>query len=106
MPILLRLYPAALASFGLSAPVYFVLLYPLNIWILEILQHIFILVPIWGRNVAWCYLDYADELLDGVIRLGHAPAWWALGTAVLMGKGPLEMLVQKAIGSADFKLWE
>jgi hypothetical protein len=107
MPILLQLYPAALSSLGLSAPVYFVLLYPLNIWVLEILQHTFILIPIWGRNVAWCYLDYADELLGGVIRVGHAPAWWALGTAVLVGKRPLEMLVQKAMGNAgDFKLWE
>ena len=107
IPALVQLYPVALRACGLDDGLFpFVFAYPLNIWLLEILQHLFILTPIWGHNVAWCYSDYADERLGGVIRLGHAPAWWMLGALVFVGKEVLEALVMKLTYSQNFKLWE
>ena len=37
--------------------------------------------PSWrsGHNVAWNYADYSDAFGNGCARLGHAPAWLALG---------------------------
>ena len=32
-----------------------------------------------GHNVAWNYADYSDAFGNGCARLGHAPAWLALG---------------------------
>lgn len=77
IPILLDVY----SSFELS-PFMYVLLFPFNVWFLEIFSENFIIRPIYGRNVAWNYLDYADEGLEGCVRLGHAPAWWAMGVGV------------------------
>lgn len=56
-------------------------LFPMNIWLLEIVQGLAI-QWIYGRNVAWCYADYADELFNGLIRIGHAIWWWGLGVAL------------------------
>ena len=58
------------------------MLFPLNVWFLEIVEELFLIRPVYGRNVAWCYRDYADEYLEGCVRLGHAPAWWLLGAVV------------------------
>ena len=69
------------AVFG-SSPALYVGLFPLNVWLLEVVEEWCILRPIFGRNVAWCYRDYADEALAGCVRLGHAPCWWALGAVV------------------------
>lgn len=55
-----------------------------NIWLLEIAQGLAI-QWIFGQNVAWCYADYADELLT-FIRLGHA-IWWRLGLSPNRLKG-------------------
>jgi len=74
IPVLLMVYP----HFITSRAVY-VLFFPMNIYALEIIQHFLIIKPIWGFNAAWNYKDYSDELLGGVIRTGHAPAWWGLG---------------------------
>lgn len=74
MPVLVDVY----GDFFQSSPTLYVLLFPVNIWLLEIIQGIAIRW-IWGRNVAWCYADYADELLGGLIRIGHALWWWGLG---------------------------
>ena len=121
IPVLLQLYPVALrtlvvpgsssssSSSGGPGFLPFVLLYPLNIWLLEVLQQLFILTPIWGHNVAWCYKDYSDEFLGGAIRIGHAPAWWALGAAVWYGKGAIEAIARTVLGGGadqEFKLWE
>ena len=56
----------------------YVLCFPLNVYMLELVQDE-LLVALYGFNVAWCYKDYADELCNGVIRLGHAPLWLLLG---------------------------
>merc|ERR1712137_1317334 len=62
----------------------YVCLFPVNIWILEVVEE-FIIKLIWGRNVAWCYCDYADEYLSGCIRLGHGIFWMALGMGCFVG---------------------
>lgn len=76
MPVLVDLY-----GHFLQNPIFYVLLFPANIWLLEIVQGTAI-HWIYGRNVAWCYADYADELFGGLIRLGHAIWWWGLGAAL------------------------
>lgn len=76
MPVLVDLYRHLLQN-----PILYVLLFPANIWLLEIVQGTAI-HWIYGRNVAWCYADYADELFGGLIRLGHAIWWWGLGAAL------------------------
>eukprot|EP00913_Durusdinium_trenchii_P033801 g31640.t1 len=73
MPVLLDWYGHFLGD----SPRLYVFLFPVNIWLLEIAQGLAI-QWIFGQNVAWCYADYADELLT-FIRLGHAIWWWGLG---------------------------
>mmetsp|Transcript_28688 Transcript_28688/g.54167 ORF Transcript_28688/g.54167 Transcript_28688/m.54167 type:complete len:224 (+) Transcript_28688:133-804(+) len=84
IPLLLDGYPFFLSLLPqlFPPPYLFVLLYPLNIWFLEIVEEIFLIKTIYGRNVAWIYEDYSDEYLEGCIRIGHAPVWWALGAGV------------------------
>jgi len=75
VPVLLDTYGALLAARG---PLLYALLFPLNVWLLElIVGHA--IAWLHGRNVAWCYADYADAFGNGCARLGHAPAWLALG---------------------------
>ena len=60
------------------AQYFYVLLFPINIWLLEIiLDGIFQLI--YGRNVAWCYHPYDDSKLNGIIRIGHGKFWILLG---------------------------
>mgnify|MGYP002631352688 CR=1 FL=1 len=75
-PLLLDAYGALLGTM----PVAYVLLFPLNVWLLEIVVGAAI-IWVHGHNVAWCYADYADAFANGSARLGHAPAWLALGVA-------------------------
>lgn len=60
----------------------FIGLFPLNVWLLEVVEEWLILRPLFGYNVAWCYKDYADEYLQGCIRMGHGVAWWGLGAVL------------------------
>ena len=49
------------------APILYVALFPLNMWLLEIvLSRAFKLV--YGRNVAWCYINDWDNLFKGTVR--------------------------------------
>ena len=79
-PLLLSVY----GSFFLRNAAAYVLLFPFNIWFLEVVQgHAFM----WffrGRNVAWCYLDYADVACNGCVRWGHGVWWIGLGAACLL----------------------
>lgn len=86
IPIMLDYFPLFLSILPplLPVPYLFVLLYPLNIWFLEVVEETFLIRTIYGRNVAWIYEDYSDEYLEGCVRLGHAPAWWALGGAIYL----------------------
>lgn len=81
LPVLLYGYASLVPR---SNAAVYVGLFPLNIWALELAEEWFILRPVYGRNVAWTYRDYADEALGGCIRLGHGPCWWALGAALLV----------------------
>ena len=74
VPVLLDLYGWV---FGHSFALY-LLLFPINVWVMEVVMERLI-VLVHGRNVAWSYLDYADELLHGCVRLGHGVFWLVLG---------------------------
>ena len=74
MPVLVDVYE----HFFRQIPSCYILLFPLNIWILELIQGLAISY-IFGYNVAWCYADYADEFCFGFARIGHAVWWWGLG---------------------------
>ena len=74
VPILLDIY----AHYLYYNKYFYVLLFPINIWLLEIiLDGIFQLI--YGRNVAWCYHSYDDSKLNGIIRIGHGKFWILLG---------------------------
>lgn len=72
-PLLLDVY-GALAG----PPLLYVICFPLNVWLLEVVIG-GVLTWVHGFNVAWCYADYADTFAWEQARLGHAPAWLALG---------------------------
>ena len=74
VPILLDLYGKLFSSL----PWLYVLCFPLNIYILEIIVGHF-LIWLHGYNVAWCYRDYTDSYANGCFRLAHAPFWLGLG---------------------------
>merc|ERR1712039_912954 len=77
--------PVLLDTYGWlfeGSPALYVLFFPLDVWLLEVVLH-YAIVFIWGHNVAWCYKDYADEFLDGAVRVGHGAAWWVLGVFCL-----------------------
>ena len=97
IPVLLDGYGWLLE--GQPAHVY-VLLFPINVWVLELVVDR-LLVLAFGRNVAWCYLDYADELCGGCVRLGHAPAWWLLAVIVLLVDPALRDMTQAMACNAD-----
>ena len=90
-----------LVSDGSPALVY-VLAYPLNIWVLEILMGYFCMW-MYGRNVAWSY-QTPDSLFHGNIRILYAPYWVAIGALVyfslLIGMPALEV----AFGSTSTNL--
>ena len=62
----------------------YVLLFPLNIWLLEIVLGRLI-AAVHGHNVAWCYHDYSDAFGWGCARVGHAPVWLVLGAICWVG---------------------
>ena len=84
-PVLLEGYSWLISTFGIFFDLglkeeitVYVLLFPLNIWILElVLDRVFIMV--YGRNVAWCYCTYDDSYFGGAVRLGHGIYWIGLG---------------------------
>ena len=57
IPVLLHGYHAVFGGSALA----FIALFPLNVWVLEVVEEWCIVRPVFGRNVAWCYLDYSDE---------------------------------------------
>ena len=65
------------------AYVTYVLLFPVNVWLLElVLDRLFLVV--YGRNVAWCYCTDTDSYAGGTVRLGHGKYWLAMGAACAM----------------------
>lgn len=79
IPVLLDVYGMYLEN----SPLLYVFFFPLNVWLLELVEGALI-VCLFGHNVAWSYLDYADEFAWGNLRVGHAVWWWGLGVACLL----------------------
>ena len=79
-PLLLSVY----GSFLLHNAAAYIILFPVNIWLLEIVQGHAYMWFYCGRNVAWCYLDYADVACNGCVRWGHGVWWIGLGAACLL----------------------
>eukprot|EP00927_Polykrikos_kofoidii_P079933 TRINITY_DN76784_c0_g1_i1.p1 TRINITY_DN76784_c0_g1~~TRINITY_DN76784_c0_g1_i1.p1 ORF type:complete len:242 (+),score=15.96 TRINITY_DN76784_c0_g1_i1:39-764(+) len=78
-PIVLDAYGACLSRF----PMLYVLMFPINIWILEIVVgHVIIII--YGYNVAWCYADYTDAFCNDCFRIGHGVWWLSLGLICLI----------------------
>ena len=71
-------------------------LFPLNIWIFEILLG-HALVWFYGHNVAYCYDDYRDAFASGCCRLGHGVFWLGLGLVCWLLDGTLSDLAQKLL---------
>lgn len=89
--------PALLVGDGSLALAY-ILVYPLNIWVLEIVMGYFCMW-VYGRNVAWTYTT-RDSLFHGNIRLFHAPHWSVIG-AILYASEPIVMpALEAAFGSS------
>lgn len=57
-----------------------ILLFPLNIWILEILEGYF-LIFLYGRNVAWTY-EGSDAFFHGNIKLSYWKYWMLLSSCL------------------------
>ena len=85
IPVLLHGYHAVLGG----QPLLYVAAFPLNVWLLEVVEEWAILRPLFGHNVAWCYRDYSDEFLQGCLRLGHGVAWWGMGAVLWLVYSPL-----------------
>lgn len=58
--------------------VFRIILFPFNIWLLEIVQHE-VLKFIFGFNPAWDYTGAPGSRCDGAINLSHAKLWVFLG---------------------------
>ena len=84
LPVLLDVY----GSFLDENMLLYILLFPLNIWLLEVVEGHLIMWT-YGHNVAWCYLDYADCALNGCVRLAHAVCWLLLGSILAHWYPPL-----------------
>ena len=80
-PILLLWYPALLPGASSAARILRVALYPLNVWLLEIVEG-YGLMALFGRNVAWTYEGLPDALFHGNIRLAYAVPWIGMGYAL------------------------
>ncbi|CAE7875776.1 CRWN1, partial [Symbiodinium microadriaticum] len=93
MPVLVDVYGYFLKDLSC----WYILLFPLNIWMLEIVQGILICFT-FGHNVAWCYADYADEFFWGFARVGHAIWWWGLGFLLWMFYPSLYVVTNQIAG--------
>lgn len=90
--VLLERYPGAVHSlaqhFGLAvlpaSSLWHVFLrvglFPLNVWMLEIVEG-YMLMFLYGFNPAWTYTS-PDAYFHGNICLSHASVWWLLGVLV------------------------
>ena len=64
-----------------------VLLFPFNIWLLEIIEGYFIMF-LFDYNVAWDYGDAWDSHFNGNIKLSYYFFWAALGAVIEVGYEP------------------
>lgn len=98
-PLLLDAYGALLGDL----PLLYVSSFPLNVWLLELVVGAALAI-VHGFNVAWCYADYADAFACEQARLGHAPAWLALGCGCAAGY-PLAIRATESAIQAGVVAW-
>ncbi|KAI9593976.1 hypothetical protein BDF19DRAFT_414972 [Syncephalis fuscata] len=84
-PILLDFYYSVMPNWPAR-----ILLFPLNIWLLEVIQG-YILIYLHGYNPAWTYYG-KDAYCHGNIKLSYWAFWIALGGAVEFGY-PFEVTI-------------
>eukprot|EP00971_Amphidinium_carterae_P056221 1109428-Amphidinium_carterae.1 len=89
-PILLQLYRSIISEAWLR-----VALFPLNVWLLEIVQG-YALIALVGRNIAWSYHGW-DSYCHGNIKLLYVFPWLGLGAVVEMSWDLLLMPVASAL---------
>ncbi|KAF9967157.1 hypothetical protein BGZ70_010557 [Mortierella alpina] len=75
IPVLIHGYHALISSTFLR-----VLLFPLNIWLLEVIQG-YTLIYLIGYNAAWTYRGY-DAFFHGTIKLAYVHHWLMMGAAL------------------------
>ena len=83
-PVLLLVYPTLIPGTSLTARMMRVALYPLNVWVLEIVEG-YGFMFLFRRNVAWTYEGCPDSLFHGNIRLAYAFPWLGMGLALEFG---------------------
>mmetsp|Transcript_29089 Transcript_29089/g.53019 ORF Transcript_29089/g.53019 Transcript_29089/m.53019 type:complete len:215 (-) Transcript_29089:66-710(-) len=76
-PILLQFYRSTISAAWLR-----VALFPLNIWLLEVVEG-YALIALVGKNIAWSYRGW-DAYFDGNIKLLYFFPWLGLGAVVEM----------------------
>jgi hypothetical protein len=81
-PLILFLYRDIVTN-----PILRVLLFPFNIWLLEIIEG-YVIMFLFGKNVAWEYRGN-DAYFHGNIKLGYTGPWIALGLVVELAWNPL-----------------
>ena len=93
---------SCVASSFAQEQIILILLFPFNIWLLEIIEG-YALIFIFGRNLAWHY-DSSDALFHGNIRLKYFPAWHALGAVVelLLWDGVIVSYLMNQIVSTSY----
>lgn len=99
-PILLFYYRSQIDN-----PFVRVLLFPLNIWLLEIVEG-YVLMFLFGRNVAWEYRG-RDAYFHGNIKLQYFLPWLGLGAVVeaLWEKGLMPLTNALAAGSDNLSIF-
>ena len=76
-----------------------VFLFPINIWLLEIIEG-YVIMFLFGKNVAWEYRG-DDAYFHGNVKLGYAVPWIVLGLVVELGWDPAIMPLAAAVEQAD-----
>ena len=94
IPVLLDVYSYYFLDPTLYNTYLYVLLFPLNVWLLElVLGRLFVLI--YGRNIAWCYCKASDSALNGTIMWSHVIQWWALGLGALVLYPPFKEITDQ-----------
>ncbi|KAG0031396.1 hypothetical protein BGZ81_001304 [Podila clonocystis] len=91
IPILIHGYHALITSVFLR-----ILFFPINIWILEIIEG-YTIINLIGYNAAWVYRGY-DAFFHGTIKLWYFHYWYLMGAA-------LELVVLPIILPLTYKLF-
>ena len=86
----------------LNDSLYRVILFPINIWLLEIVQG-YSLMFLAGRNLAWFY-DTPDARFHGNIRLYYVFVWWPFGFLVETLWEPVITVLAEEIKPIHLKL--